>query len=330
VANSSNKRTILIDWPRGAQGPTLRIGGMTLIERHIREAAGSGASVVVRAPTQHVSHLRVDGVDFLVIDITDDAPTHDERIEADHLLGIRVTDSASSRRAEAALMQTCRRPYDGPADRVLIRPVSLQISRLLTRLPIRPNHVTALTAVLGLVACALVTMPTTVNLVAAGALMLVAVVLDSVDGELARVRHMGSQSGMWLDNVSDDILDNVFVACLGFGLGDHWLWIGLAAAAGRSICALVIYAGAAKLGKPGDVMAFRWWFESGSDTEAVFGNPWSPLTMLRSLGRRDVYVLVWAGSLLALQPFIAFALGVINSAVYFVLAVLHRALSEKS
>jgi phosphatidylglycerophosphate synthase len=331
MAGTGTKRqkTTLVDWPADAEGPALRIAGMTLIERHIREAARSGASVVVRAPASQVSHLRAEGVEFLVIGPAQETPAHDERIEADHLLGIRVADSASRRRAEAALMQTCRRPYDGPADRVFIRPVSLRISRLLTRLPIRPNHVTVVTALLGLAACALVTMPSAANLVAAGVLMLAAVVLDSVDGELARVRHMGSQSGMWLDNVSDDILDNVFVACLGIALGGYWLWVGIAAAIGRSICAVVIYVGAAKLGKPGDVMAFRWWFEAGADTEDVFGNPLNPLTLVRSLGRRDVYVLVWAGSLLALQPFVAFALGVINSAVYFALAMLHSALSKR-
>ena len=158
----------------------------------------------------------------------------------------------------------------------------------------------------------------------AGALMVVQVVLDSSDGEVARLRHMSSRTGMWLDNVSDDVIDNLFVAALGIGLGGPWVALGIAAAAARGSCALMIYRDVARAGKPGDVMAFRWWIDSADQELAErYDTTTSTLTTIRGLGRRDLYVLLWGAScMLGLAP-AAFGLGVIICAAYFGLAVVH-------
>src|SRR5213075_525221 len=98
--------------------------------------------------------------------------------------------------------------------------------------------------------------------VAAGALIFVQVVLDSCDGELARIRFMHSRLGMILDNGSDDVIDNLFVAMLGIGLGGIWVPIGVGAAIGRGLSALMIHVDVARRGKVGDVLAFKWFFDA--------------------------------------------------------------------
>jgi len=101
--------------------------------------------------------------------------------------------------------------------------------------------------------------------------MIAQVILDSCDGELARVRFMGSKLGMWLDNLSDDLIDNGFALAVGLGLGGPWVYVGAAAAGARALVALNIYRTVARAGTPGDVMAFRWWFEKEVvETKALY------------------------------------------------------------
>jgi phosphatidylglycerophosphate synthase len=155
-------------------------------------------------------------------------------------------------------------------------------------------------------------------------------VLDSCDGEVARIRHMHSRLGMALDNISDDVIDNLFVAMLGVGLGGIWTPIGIAAASARGLCALMIYVDVARQGKFGDVMAFKWFFDSADEQLAErFDAKASVSGALRSLGRRDLYVLIFAASCLVGLPIVGFGLGVVNSAIYFALAVVHLIVARR-
>ncbi|MBC8337572.1 MAG: CDP-alcohol phosphatidyltransferase family protein [Rhodospirillales bacterium] len=75
----------------------------------------------------------------------------------------------------------------------------------------------------------------------AGALMLVfSYVLDSCDGEIARLKNQCSEFGKRLDSFADWIVHVTFFAGLGVGASRNsgeelWLWLGLIAAAGGTI-----------------------------------------------------------------------------------------------
>src|SRR6185503_9928645 len=102
----------------------------------------------------------------------------------------------------------------------------------------------------------------------------------------ARLRYQYSKLGQWLDNLTDDIVDNLFILAVGYGLGGMWWWLGLAAACTRGVHSLAIYAWVYAKTGTGDVFSFRWWFEDASaSTDAVY-KPTSVKTWLRSLGRR--------------------------------------------
>jgi phosphatidylglycerophosphate synthase len=298
----------------------MRLCGMTLCERLVREARHGGAArVLVRGFDRPV-----DGAEP-----TGELPAGAEVVPGDVLLGIEITDERSRRRAEWALLQTCRRPYDGPGDRFFIRTFSLRITRLLARTRVTPTQVTYLNAAVGLVACVLAGLGPYAGLAGGGVGFILSVVLDSVDGELARVTHRTSRHGMIVDNVSDDVVDNGFVLGIGVGLGGAWLWLGLAAAVARWLVAIRTYVEVARAGKPGDVMAFRWWFESGEETTTVYADLRSPLTWVRSLGRRDTYCLVFGALCLANLGIAALFLGCAICFGYFGMLCLHLLLARR-
>ena len=333
--------TVSIDYAAKPAVAAMVVGGMSVIERVLRDAARAGAAraIVVadaaalpRLPELAIAvEVVAPGEAASGIGLGGGAVGEIAALDGDTIAGVRISDEASRRRAERALLETCRRPYDGIGDRYVIRTLSLRLTGVLARLGATPNQVTSANIVVGAAACVCAALGTRAGFIAAGALMFVQVVLDSCDGELSRIRHMGSRLGMWLDNVSDDLIDNTFVAALGFGIGGVWQWLGLAAALMRGLVALMIYRDVARAGKPGDVMAFRWWFDDAGDELADrYETKASPLSMLRALGRRDLYVLIWAAACVATVPIVALGLGIGIGVGYFGLGIGHVMASARS
>ncbi len=316
--------TLIVDTSPEHAGMALRVAGMTVLERILRDAARRGVTKALLVgnrsdlPPLPVLDLEVDVV-------APDAPLPDDaaRVAGDVLLDTKVTKT-NRRGVEWQMLQTCRRPYDGPTDKYILRSISLRITRVLTLFPISPNLVTLVAMILGATAVGLLAMGTMQSVAIAGGLMFANVILDSVDGELSRVRHMGSKLGMWLDGLSDDIIDNALVAGMGIGIGGVWMYVGIAVALGRAFSAFVTQMGAAAAGHPGDPMAFRWWFETeGASAEEAYNDKLTLLGALRSLGRRDTYMFIFAVACVATFPEVAFGLGALNCTIYFVLACIH-------
>lgn len=318
--------TVFVDYAGAAEVAALRLGGMTIVERIVRDAAGAGATAAVirlapaARPTLPTLSIAVTWLD------AEAAPPADARvIPGDVIAGVRVTDRASRRAAQRALMQSCRRSYDGLGDTYVIRPVSLRLTPHLAAIGATPNQVTWANAVVGLAACALVAAGPRWAQVVGGVAIFLQVVLDSCDGELARIRHRYSAFGRGLDNVTDDLIDLGMTVAFGVALGGVWLPLALAGAVARASCAAMIFRAVARIGRPGDVMAFRWFFDR-ADAELAerFEHRLTPMAVLRSLGRRDAYVIVWALACVigVLEP--ALVLALIVAYGYFALSLVHR------
>jgi len=312
--------TVFVDYARSAGVASMVLGGMTVAERVLREAARAGATrAIVRGdalPPLPRLPLEVERIPAAA-----EPPAGAVAIDGTVIAGVQISDAATRRRAARALLQTCRRPHDGIGDRYVIRAISLRITSVLCRLGARPNQVTYANIAVGLAACAAAARGA---FAAAGALILLQVVLDSSDGELARLRHLHSRFGMLLDNASDDLIDNLFIATLGVGLGGIWAPIGIAAAAARGAQSAMIHIVVARRGQPGDVLAFRWWFDREDDALAErFEVKLTPGQVLRSIGRRDLYVLLWSAGCLAGVPIAALGLGVILAAAQLGLTLIH-------
>ena len=144
---------------------------------------------------------------------------------------IRVTDRAAFRRAEQALMQSLKKAADGIVSRYLNRRISTFISKRLARTPVRPNHITAVVFLVGVLSGPFAFLGTPLGFALGGLCYWLSAVLDGCDGEISRLKYQGSPLGAWLDTVVDDL------ACLSFISGmypalsrnaghPYWLYLG--------------------------------------------------------------------------------------------------------
>jgi phosphatidylglycerophosphate synthase len=72
------------------------------------------------------------------------------------------------------------------------------------------------------------------------------VILDHVDGEVARLKFLTSRLGKWLDNISDHTVDLTVIAFLtrrvaGSSSSAHFFVLGLAAALGVTLAFWVVF-----------------------------------------------------------------------------------------
>jgi len=268
-----------------------RIGGLTALERRVREAAKQGATRVVvgAAPIDFERPLPVP-VEFSTT-VPDGA-----RVErAEVIEDIELVDDDAVKRAEWALIRRMNKAHEGPVDALINWRFSMRITRALSHrsLAVTPNHVTIAAILVGLAAAALALRGDYLGFALAGVLLEINSILDSVDGELARLRFQYSKVGQWLDNLSDDLVDNAFIAATGYALGGVWMALGFAAAGGRLVHALSTYIWVYATTGGGDLFSFRWWFESETASAEEVYSPRSVTTWLRSLGRRDTFVFCW-------------------------------------
>ena len=96
---------------------------------------------------------------------------------------------------------------DSPLARWIDRRLSWRISRRLARTSITPNQVTLAATALGFLSAYLFAFPGYWPRLAAAALLMVAITLDGVDGELARLKLAESRSGAQLDTVGDTLVN---------------------------------------------------------------------------------------------------------------------------
>jgi phosphatidylglycerophosphate synthase len=301
-----------------------RIGGLTALERRIREVARDGCAraVVAAVPVELPRPLPIP-VEF--VPIGSPPPDGARRERADVIAGIELGDEAARRRAEWAVIRRMNKSFEGPVDALINWRFSMRITRVLAgrSLAVTPNHVTITAIFVGLTASWLAAGGGALRFALAGALLQTNSILDSCDGELARLRFQYSRLGQWLDNLSDDVVDNAFLIAVGAGLGGAWLTLGIAAAAGRLAVALTTYLDVYRRTGTGDVFAFRWWFETGKASADDVYDPRSPVTWLRSLGRRDTYVFVWMIALVTGFPIWVIGHGLAIAAVNVALLILH-------
>jgi phosphatidylglycerophosphate synthase len=131
---------------------------------------------------------------------------------------------------EAALrLRRASRADDGFLSTFLVRPVSRQLTRRAVARGLRPDLVTAVSCALGLLAALAYAGGGLGWRVLGSALLLLSLVVDCVDGEVARYTRTFSPLGGWLDVASDRLKEYAVYAGLAAG-ADPPAW-GLATAA---------------------------------------------------------------------------------------------------
>lgn len=289
--------------------PAYRLGGMTLLERRVREARRAGAArILVACDGELPAELQA------VVERTSEPPPPGAVVvRADELAGVEVTSGESARRAEWRHLQGMMKSFQGLTDAWVNHHVSLRITRLVAGTWVRPNHITILTIVVAIAGMLAILSGGHAGLVVGSLALQAHNILDSCDGELARLTFRSSKVGMWLDNVSDDICDAGFIAAVGWVTGGPWWPLALAAVLARVYLQGDLYRHVIRLG--GEFNRFRWFYEQDkADIDEVYArSSWK--TYVRALFRRDTYALLWAilGLLGQVEAIIVYALVIFAS-----------------
>ena len=146
--------------------------------------------------------------------------------------------SLTELRAVAQAGVTERRSAEHWAGRLYMRRLSLRVTRLLVATRVTPNALTLLMIVVGLVAAlAVAVVPGVGGAVAALVLVQAYLLLDCVDGEVARWKGLTSAHGVYLDRLGHHVVEAALVVALGVraaggpsATADWWMVVGALAA----------------------------------------------------------------------------------------------------
>ena len=130
-----------------------------------------------------------------------------------------------------------RRSAEHWAGRLYMRRISLHVTRWLVGTRATPNGLTVAMIVVGLLAAVAAAFPGILTAVLAALLIQVYLLLDCVDGEVARWRRVSSAGGVFLDRLGHHVVEASVVLALGVRAAggpspeaDWWYVIGAVAA----------------------------------------------------------------------------------------------------
>ncbi|NUN12056.1 MAG: CDP-alcohol phosphatidyltransferase family protein [Myxococcales bacterium] len=126
--------------------------------------------------------------------------------------------SDSLQHSEDFLIRGLVKDADGVVSRNINRKISTAITRRIAHYPVHPNAVTAVVALVGLSSWPIGWLGTYAGFAIAGFAYWFSAVLDGVDGELSRLKYLGSPLGAWLDTLTDDAVGTAYLIGLFGGL----------------------------------------------------------------------------------------------------------------
>lgn len=131
-----------------------------------------------------------------------------------------VTDDTARRRAEWEVVARSRKQSDSAMAKWFDRHISTALTRQLLDTDVTPNRITIGNTVMGVLG-ALLLLAGPYGLQLAGAFLLVlTVIFDGCDGEIARIKFLESSSGRRLDFFTDNVVNAIAIPAAGLG---HYL-----------------------------------------------------------------------------------------------------------
>jgi phosphatidylglycerophosphate synthase len=337
--------TVVLSATRAEQpGASMRLAGLTIVERAIKQLAQAPNTRVVVAsdgsvplPARVPVNVEVQTVDGPEAAAAVAAEIGATLIGGDVVRvarggpGTRVTDEPGRRAAEDAVFAALFRPDLGFVARRFNKPLSVRFTRhVLTATPITPNQITLFAAAIGVLGCALIASGRWTVMVAGFACQHIQSVLDGCDGELARVRMQQSKLGAWLDTFVDDVLNVIVTVAVGVGVAraGAGTWAAVVGVAGGAMLVasnVIIMRDMRRQKASGDLMDMVWWFSGGkklgamsapsADSRPGIGD------ILFTMGRRDSALLLWLLFALVGLPVLALIMAAIIALCWFVASV---------
>ena len=138
--------------------------------------------------------------------------------------GIRVPVMGNQPREmsdKSLRLRAAVREDDGFFSTFVLRKISRTFTNALVETRIKPNTVTALSIALGLLAAYIAS---TGKYFTSGVVFLFSLVLDCVDGEIARYKSQFSSLGAWLDALADRVKEFAYIGALAYSTNDARVW----------------------------------------------------------------------------------------------------------
>ena len=130
--------------------------------------------------------------------------------------------------AEKKLLKTLPKSEDYFIARNFNRKVSIQITKFLIKTFLTPTMISLGILFLAIVTAVLLAQGTYPWLFIGGILIQFVSILDGCDGEVARLKFVGSKWGAWFDGIMDKYVDTIIVTGLAYGLwnitGNILIW----------------------------------------------------------------------------------------------------------
>ncbi|NCZ73839.1 MAG: CDP-alcohol phosphatidyltransferase family protein, partial [Actinobacteria bacterium] len=139
----------------------------------------------------------------------------------------RVKAEIASMNMAAVRLKMANRANDGFFSVFVLRKFSKLLTWLAVRIKATPNQVTLLSFAIGLYSAYLFSRATFLATLVAAILLQVSIIVDCVDGELARYTRQFSKLGAWLDAVTDRVKEYMVFLGLAYGASKEGkdLWI---------------------------------------------------------------------------------------------------------
>jgi len=305
-----------------AAGARMRVGGMRIVDRAIRQLARlrdarvviatDGSIPLPRRLPENVERRELKGeVTSALAALHQELGDETTTVGADTVWlqpgrfdkGIKVVDAASRAAASAAVFGDLQRDAGGILDRMINRRVSVLLTRVLfVKLPIlstSPSLLTLAAGFVGVYGALLIATGTSPNVVAGFALLQGYVIADGCAAMLARLRLHQSSLGAWLDTMIGDFISIVLILAVGRALWTHGgtfldMKMAGAGAALTLLYAVVCYRELVRQGE-GDVTKMRWWFAYGQPLRTVSGAGSRSIRVVTMFGRRDFVIAAGLG-----------------------------------
>ena len=130
-----------------------------------------------------------------------------------------VDGPEAARQTELSFWASLDNPADGLVDRYINRPLALPFIRYLVQTPIRPNQVTFISLVIGLLGAWSFARGGHASAIWGAVLFQFAAVIDCIDGSIARALFKESRVGEWFDITADQVVHVALFLGIAVGVG---------------------------------------------------------------------------------------------------------------
>jgi phosphatidylglycerophosphate synthase len=137
--------------------------------------------------------------------------------DAGDTLCLRVSDTGSLRAAERQLYAATRKTTDTWIARNFDRHISAWITSWLLPRSVTPTQVTYVAFGLGVLGAVLIALGSYLGSVIGSALLVLSIIVDGCDGEIARLKFLETPSGRQLDFVLDNVVNALTLFTVGIG-----------------------------------------------------------------------------------------------------------------